>query len=114
LKRSLSGGTPDLSTTLKELRITGGEPLMMWVKPGEVIEWFKQHNTDMRFALNSNLGAKDELIDRLVDAATTSNIFICIPSNESQWEAYKRIHPRWLGMGQLGFQCRTYSYAMEI
>ena len=71
-----------LSTSLQELRITGGEPLMSgdtW----RIIEWFKQHNTDMRFALNSNLGAKDELIDRLVDASHNIKHFHLYTSNES-------------------------------
>jgi organic radical activating enzyme len=71
-----------LSTSLQELRITGGEPLMSgdtW----RIIEWFKQHNTAMRFALNSNRGAKDELIDRLVDASHNIRHFHLYTSNES-------------------------------
>lgn len=57
----------DLQYTLEELRITGGEPLMsphFW----RLVEWFKDNNTrsNMRFAVNSNLGAKDDLIDQLV------------------------------------------------
>ena len=59
---------PELSTNLEELRITGGEPLMsseVW----KLFTWFRENPSAMRFAVNSNLGAKQELIDRLVEAA---------------------------------------------
>lgn len=60
---------PELSKTLTELRVTGGEPLMsdeVW----KLFDYFKQHGSgDMAFAVNSNLGAKDALIDRLVDSS---------------------------------------------
>jgi organic radical activating enzyme len=72
----------DLSRTLKELRLTGGEPLMSgdtW----KLIEWFKSNDTDMRFAMNSNLGAKDDLIDRLVDATHSMKHFHLYTSNEA-------------------------------
>lgn len=60
----------DLHRTLQELRITGGEPLMsadLW----RLFDWFKTNNSNpnMRLAVNSNLGGKDELIDRLIDAS---------------------------------------------
>lgn len=59
----------DLHATLRELRVTGGEPTMspdLW----RLIDWFKDNadRSQTRLAINSNLGAKDELIDRLVDA----------------------------------------------
>jgi organic radical activating enzyme len=57
----------DLHKTLRELRITGGEPLMsphIW----RLFEWFKQNKSDVRLAINSNLGAKPDLIDRLIKA----------------------------------------------
>ena len=59
----------DLHTTLRELRVTGGEPLMsaaLW----RLVEWFKDNvdKSQTTLAINSNLGAKDDLIDRLVDA----------------------------------------------
>jgi organic radical activating enzyme len=72
----------DLSKTLTELRLTGGEPLMSgdtW----KLLEWFKTHDTDMKFAMNSNLGAKDELIDRLIDASHSIKHFHLYTSNES-------------------------------
>lgn len=60
----------DLHKTLQELRITGGEPLMsadLW----RLFDWFKDNNSNpnMRLAVNSNLGGKDDLIDRLITAS---------------------------------------------
>jgi len=60
----------DLHNTLDELRVTGGEPLMsadLW----RLLDWFKTHNSkpDMRLAVNTNLGAKPALIQRLIDAS---------------------------------------------
>jgi hypothetical protein len=60
----------ELHDTLDELRITGGEPLMageIW----KLFDWFKTTNkkSDMRLAINSNLGAKDDLIDRFIENA---------------------------------------------
>ena len=59
----------DLHETLQELRITGGEPLMspeLW----KLLDWFKKEDntSDCSIAINSNLGSKPELIDRLVEA----------------------------------------------
>lgn len=57
---------PELQKTLIELRITGGEPLMaqsVW----KLFDYFDEHSSgDLRFSINSNLGAKSELIDRLI------------------------------------------------
>ena len=72
----------DLHRTLKELRLTGGEPLMSG-ETFRLLEWFKTHDTDMRFALNSNLGAKDELIDRMIDASQSMKHFHLYTSNEA-------------------------------
>ena len=72
----------DLHRTLTELRLTGGEPLMSgdtW----KLLDWFKTHDTDMKFAMNSNLGAKDDLIDRLIDASHSIRHFHLYTSNES-------------------------------
>ena len=60
----------ELHDTLDEFRITGGEPLMageIW----KLFDWFKTTNkkSDMRLAINSNLGAKDDLIDRFIENA---------------------------------------------
>jgi len=61
----------DLHHTLQELRITGGEPIMspeLW----RLFEWFKDNadKSQTKLAINSNLGGKPELIDRLVEART--------------------------------------------
>ena len=76
----------DLHRSLLELRLTGGEPLMSgdtW----KLLEWFKNNdnrvNPDMRFAMNSNLGAKDDLIDRLIDASHSLKHFHLYTSNEA-------------------------------
>jgi len=59
-----------LSNTLEEIRITGGEPMMhksVW----KMFDWFKEHpESQMRFAMNSNLvPEKPELIDKLIEAS---------------------------------------------
>ena len=55
----------DLQYTLQELRVTGGEATMsqdFW----RILEWWQSNkDCDVRLAVNSNLGAKPELIDRL-------------------------------------------------
>lgn len=58
----------DLHKTLKELRITGGEPLMSG-ETWKLIEWFKHNRgkSQTRLAINSNLGTQVD-IDRLLDA----------------------------------------------
>jgi len=58
----------DLHRTLRELRITGGEPIMsaeLW----RLFDWFKDNadKSQTKLAINSNLGGKPELIDRLVE-----------------------------------------------
>ena len=57
----------DLHQSLDELRITGGEPMMspnLW----RLLDWIETQgdrmNPDMRIAINSNLGAKQSIIDR--------------------------------------------------
>ena len=49
----------------------------------KLLEWFKSNDTDMKFAINSNLGAKDELIDRLIEATHSIKHFHLYTSNES-------------------------------
>ena len=58
----------DLHRTLKELRITGGEPLMS-AETWKLIEWFKTNKgkSSTRLAINSNLGTQVD-IDRLLDS----------------------------------------------
>lgn len=57
----------DLHKSLDELRITGGEPMMspnLW----RLLDWIETQgdkmNPEMRIAINSNLGAKQSIIDR--------------------------------------------------
>ena len=57
----------DLHRSLDELRITGGEPMMspnLW----RLLDWIETQGTkmnpNMRIAINSNLGAKQSIIDR--------------------------------------------------
>lgn len=54
-----------LSKDLEELRITGGEPLMSG-ETWKLLDWFELQQSDMRFALNSNLIAKSDIIDKLI------------------------------------------------
>lgn len=59
----------DLHRTLRELRITGGEPMMsadLW----RLLDWFKQNvdKSKTTIAINSNLGGKAELFDKLIEA----------------------------------------------
>ena len=60
-----------LNTSLEELRITGGEPLMSG-NTWKLLDWFEVQGSNMRFALNSNLIAKADIIDKLIDK--TKNI----------------------------------------
>jgi hypothetical protein len=73
----------DLHKTLKELRITGGEPLMSdntW----RLINWFKAHKgaSTTRLAINSNLGFKRDILERLLDSTQGIELDI-YTSNES-------------------------------
>ena len=73
----------DLHKTLKELRITGGEPLMSdntW----RLIDWFKAHKgaSTTRLAINSNLGFKRDILERLLDSTQGIELDI-YTSNES-------------------------------
>ena len=76
----------DLHRTLKELRITGGEPLMSghtW----KLFEWFKsnQGRSTTRLAVNSNLSVPAADIDRLL-AATDGLTLDIYTSNEAMHE----------------------------
>ncbi len=67
----------DLHKTLQELRVTGGEPLMSqgtwrlldWFADAIKTDKYPEFNKKMRLAINSNLGAKDDLIDRFIEKA---------------------------------------------
>lgn len=73
----------DLHRTLKELRITGGEPLMSgytW----KLIDWFKENRgkSATRLAINSNLGFEQDKLERLLDATEGIELDL-YTSNES-------------------------------
>ena len=73
----------DLHRTLKELRITGGEPLMSgytW----KLLDWFKNNRgkSSTRLAINSNLGMSTEDVVKLLDRAEGLSLDL-YTSNES-------------------------------
>ena len=72
----------DLHRTLKELRITGGEPLMSG-ETWKLIDWFKENRgkSTTRLAINSNLGPNID-IDRLIASVDGLEIDL-YTSNES-------------------------------
>lgn len=75
--------TNELQHSLSELRITGGEATMspdFW----KLMDWW-EHNPDcnVRLAVNSNLGAKKELIERLCKATHNFNDFHLYTSCEA-------------------------------
>ena len=72
-----------LHRTLKELRITGGEPLMSghtW----KLFDWFKENKnkSKARLALNSNLGFDQSLLERMLDNTDGTSLML-YTSNES-------------------------------
>lgn len=73
----------DLHKTLRELRITGGEPLMSghtW----KLLNWFRENRgkSQTEFALNSNLGFDKDVLDRLLESLEGIP-FTLYTSNES-------------------------------
>ena len=79
---------PELSLELDELRITGGEPTMSASVWG-LFDWFKENSEshpnakNMRYAINSNLGAKDTLIAKLAEATQHVERFHLYTSGEA-------------------------------
>tara|TARA_A100001011_G_scaffold228147_1_gene236280 strand:- start:245 stop:1906 length:1662 start_codon:yes stop_codon:yes gene_type:complete len=77
---------PELSKELEEIRVTGGEPLMT---PDiyQLFDWFEttdEPNKDnMRFAINSNLMAKDSLLDKMIAGTQNINRFHLYTSCEA-------------------------------
>ena len=73
----------DLHKTLKELRITGGEPLMS-AETWKLIDWFKTNKgkSTTRLAINSNLGYQVD-IARLIDSVDGVEVDL-YTSNESE------------------------------
>jgi pyruvate-formate lyase-activating enzyme len=74
----------DLHKTLKELRITGGEPLMSgytW----KLIDWFNNNKgqSRTRLAINSNLGFEQDKLEKLLDA--TDGIELDLYTSNESW-----------------------------
>jgi organic radical activating enzyme len=79
----------DLHRTLEELRITGGEPMMsphLW----RLLDWIESQghriNPDMRLAINSNLGAKQDIIDKFKIKLKKFRNFHLYTSNEATFD----------------------------
>jgi organic radical activating enzyme len=76
---------PELSETLQEVRVTGGEPSQshnFW----DFIETMKKYpSKNLRLAVNSNLGVNDKSLQKLIDATYELDIkeFDLYTSNES-------------------------------
>ena len=71
-----------LSDSLEELRITGGEP-MMSANTWKLFDWFNEQDSDMRFAINSNLIAKESIIDKLIEKTQGTKNFELYTSCEA-------------------------------
>ncbi|NBU99203.1 MAG: radical SAM protein, partial [Spirochaetia bacterium] len=76
---------PNLSKDLQELRFTGGEPVMsnnFW-RLMDIIK--EQHLPHMALAVNSNLGMKSSILDKLVELTNNIDVrlFDLYTSNES-------------------------------
>lgn len=71
-----------LAKSLEEIRITGGEPLMSG-NTWKLFDWFEKQDSNMRFAVNSNLIAKKDIIDKLIDKSKNIKIFNLYTSCES-------------------------------
>lgn len=73
----------DLQHSLSELRVTGGEATMspdFW----KLMDWWKVHpECNVTLAVNSNLGAKPQLIERLCETSHSFKDFQLYTSNES-------------------------------
>jgi hypothetical protein len=73
----------ELQYSLRELRVTGGEATMstdFW----KLMDWWKEHPAcTVSLAVNSNLGAKQTLIERLCDSTHSFQNFHLYTSNES-------------------------------
>lgn len=80
-----------LADNLEEIRITGGEPLMA---PGvwKLFEWFKENQERatnrpdggvLRYAINSNLVPKDDIMDKLIEYSKFVPHLEVYTSNES-------------------------------
>lgn len=77
---------PELSETLDELRVTGGEPLMspdFWKLLSVLENEPEETKKRLRFASNTNLGIKKDLLNKLICHAKKIDNFDIYTSNES-------------------------------
>lgn len=73
---------PELSKELRVLRITGGEPLMnldVW----KLIDLFSEEKYEFELGINTNLGAKKAIIDRLIKSSFDINKLTIFTSMET-------------------------------
>ena len=103
----------ELQYTLRELRVTGGEPTMskdFW----KLMKWWEQNpDCNVEFAVNSNLGQKDELFNELLKASHNIKSFHLYTSCEAtgkqaeyirdglKWEKWLENMDRMLGEGNV-------------
>ncbi len=73
---------PELSKQLRVLRITGGEPLMN-VDVWKLIDMFAENKYKFELGINSNLGAKKAIIDRLIQSSFNINNLTIFTSMET-------------------------------
>lgn len=73
---------PELSKQLRVLRITGGEPLMN-VDVWKLIDMFAEEKYEFELGINSNLGAKKAIIDRLIESSFNINKLTIFTSMET-------------------------------
>jgi len=73
----------ELQHSLRELRVTGGEPSMspdFW----KLMDWWKSHpECNVAFAVNSNLGQKKQLLDALIESSKSFKDFSIYTSCEA-------------------------------
>ena len=73
----------ELQYSLRELRVTGGEPSMspdFW----KLMDWWKKHpECKVPFAVNSNLGQKKKLLDALIESSHSFQDFSIYTSCEA-------------------------------
>ena len=73
---------PELSKELRTLRVTGGEPLMstdVW----KLIDLFAEEKYQFELGINTNLGAKKSIIDRLIERSHDINNLTLFTSMET-------------------------------
>ena len=91
----------ELQHSLRELRVTGGEPTMsqdFW----KLMRWWETHKEcEVEFAVNSNLGQKDELLNELIKASHNIKSFHLYTSCEAtglqaEYIRYNLVWDKWL------------------